>query len=128
MTFIEVMIAMTILLIGLMSVFTAMGTSSQVKDRARHQGMAVQAIQAQIERYQAMNFIDVSRAIPVAPRSVGFEIPGMRIPAGATTAGTAQRLATSTTTRLHLSFTVAWEDVQGPASLTIHYHHVDRGG
>lgn len=128
MTFIEVMIAMTILLIGLMSVFTAMGTSSQVKDRANHQGRAVQAIQEQIERYQAMSFTEVARTIPVAPSSVSFDVPGVPLASGVARAGEIRRELTSTSTRLHLTVTVTWEDIQGPASLTVHYHHVDRGG
>lgn len=118
---------MTILLIGVLSVFTAMGTSSQVKDRARHQGIAVQAIQERIETYQAMSFSEVARSVPAAPNALGFPVAGLRtLPAAQ--AGTIRRETDSTATRLHLTVTVTWEDIQGPGALTVHYHHVDRGG
>lgn len=127
MTLIEVMVASVALVTGIFAVFGAMGTSSQVRNRAKMQGLAVEAIQAQIERLQAMSYNSV--ATLVSPTSgMGFAVAGVNQPDGRAEAGSVVREVDSTTTRLHLRFTVDWVDGNGPASVIIHYHHVNRGG
>lgn len=127
MTLIEVMIASAALVTGIFSVFGAMGTSSQVRNRAKLQGIAVECIQAQVERLQAMSFNSVCSAVPKTS-GMGFDVPGVPTPVGRSQAGSIVREADSTLSRLHLRFTVDWVDANGPASVVIHYHHVNRGG
>ncbi len=127
MTLMEVMVASVALVTGIFSVFGAMGTSSQVRTRARMQGIAVETIQSQIERLQAMSFGNVATLVP-ASSGMGFDVLGVPPPAGRSQAGSIIREADTTSTRLHLRFTVDWVDANGPASVVIHYHHVNRGG
>lgn len=127
MTILEVMVASATLVTGIFSVFGAMGTSSQVRHRAKAQGLAVEAIQGQIERLQAMSFTNVGSAVPAAG-AMAFDVPGITPPKGQVDAGSIQRETDSTSSRLHLRFTVDWIDANGPASVVVHYHHVNRGG
>lgn len=127
MTLLEVTAAMGLLIVGLFTVFGAMGTSSQVRHRAKAQGMAIEAIQTQIERLQAMGFASVDDAVP-AGSGAGFAVEGLQPTAGRSQAGSVVREADSTSTRLHLRFTVDWTDAGGPSSVVVHYHHVNRGG
>lgn len=127
MSILEVMVASAALATGVFSVFGAMGTSSQVRHRAKAQGLAAEAIQGQIERLQAMSFSNVVSAVP-SGASMAFDVPGLVPPKGQVDAGSIRREADSTSSRLHLSFTVDWIDASGPASVVIHYHHVNRGG
>lgn len=123
----EVMVASATLVTGIFSVFGAMGTSSQVRQRANAQGLALGAVQAQIERLQAMSFSNVGASVP-AGVAMDFDVPGVTPPAGKVDAGSILRESDSTMSRLHLRFTVDWTDAFGPASVVIHYHHVNRGG
>lgn len=127
MTLMEVMMASVALVTGVFSVFGAMGTSSQVRARARMQGLAVENIQAQIERLQAMSFSNVATLVP-AGGGLGFDVLGATPPVGRSQPGSIVRETDSTTTRLHLRFTVDWVDANGPMSVVIRYHHVNRGG
>lgn len=127
MTLLEVMVASAALCIGIFSVFAAMGTSSQVRHRARYQGMAVEAIQSQIERLQAMSYNNVAASVPAAG-GMAFDVIGLRAPQGQSQPGSIVRENDSTGTRLHLRFTVDWVDAGGPASVVVYYHHVNRGG
>lgn len=127
MTLIEVMVASVALVTGIFAVFGAMGTSSQVRNRAKAQGQAVEAIQAQIERLQAMSFNSVATLVK-AGSGMSFGVTGLQPPIGRLEAGSVIREADSTTTRLHLRVTVDWVDGNGPAAVVIHYHHVNRGG
>lgn len=127
MTILEVMVASAALVTGIFSVFGAMGTSSQVRHRAKAQGLAVEAIQGQIERLQAMSFTNVGASVP-SGATMAFDVPGLNPPKGQVDAGSIQREADSTSSRLHLRFTVDWVDANGPASVVIRYHHVNRGG
>jgi Tfp pilus assembly protein PilV len=127
MTLIEVMIASAALVTGIFSVFGAMGASAQVRNRAKLQGIAVECIQAQVERLQAMGYNSVCSAVP-KDSGMGFDVPGVPTPTGRSQAGSIVREADSTTSRLHLRFTVDWTDASGPSSVVIHYHHVNRGG
>lgn len=127
MTLLEVMVASVALVTGIFSVFGAMGTSSQVRTRAKIQGIALESIQAQIERLQAMSFSNVVTIVP-ASTGAGFAVLGVPLSAGRSQAGSIVRETDSTSTRLHLRFTVEWIDANGPASVVIRYHHVNRGG
>lgn len=127
MSLLEVTIASAVFATGVLAVFGAMGASSQVRHRSKAQGQATEAIQAQIERLQATGFGNVRRIVP-AGGGMAFDVPGLTPPPGQVEAGSIVREADSTTTRLHLRFTVEWVDSGGPASVVIHYHHVDRGG
>lgn len=127
MTLIEVMVASVALVTGIFSVFGAMGTSSQVRHRAKMQGHAVEMIQSKIESYQAMSFNNVATLVPAAG-GAGFAVPGVSPPPGRSTAGSVIREPDSTSTRLHLRFTVDWVDAAGACQVVIHYHHINRGG
>lgn len=127
MSILEVMVASAALATGVFSVFGAMGTSSQVRHRAKAQGLAVEAIQGQIERLQAMSFSNVGASVP-SGAVMPFDVPGLTPPKGQVDAGSIQREADSTSSRLHLRFTVDWIDANGPATVVIRYHHVNRGG
>lgn len=124
---VEVMIAMAILVVGLMSLMGAMGTANEVKNRAKSSGLALTAAQAEIEQLQAQSFSDVSTLVPLAPSGLAFAVPGLRLQTGATNAGSVSRQADSTANLIHLVVTLAWQDVQGPASISIHYYHANRG-
>jgi len=128
MSLIEVTVALSVLVLGALSVFSAMGTANEVKNRARSHGLAVEAIQAQIERLQATNFTEVYKSVPAAPGGQGFDVEGIQLQPGDVNAGRISREADSTNTLLHLTVTVDWWDAQGNASLTVHYYHVNRGG
>ncbi len=129
----EVMVASATLATGIFSVFGAMGTSSQVRQRANDQGRAVEAIQTEVEYLQSQSFSNVDKMVPPLNASAGssflaFDVSGLTPPVGQIDAGKVQREADSTATRLHLRFTVDWVDAAGPASVVIHYHHINRGG
>ena len=127
MSMLEVLVASAALATGVFSVFGAMGTSSQVRHRAKAQGLAVEAIQTQIERLQAMSFTNVGSSVPHGA-VLAFDVPGLAPPKGQVDAGSIQREADSTSSRIHLRFIVDWTDLGGQASVNIHYHHVNRGG
>lgn len=124
---IEVMVSLAILVVGVMSMMGAMATSNEVKNRARSQGLALEAIQAEIEKLQALSFNEIASKVPVTPSGLGFSVAGLQLQTGMTTAGSMTRLADSTTSLLHLRFTVSWKDVQGPGTLQIDYYHTNRG-
>ncbi len=127
MSILEVMVAMAVLLTGIFSLFGAMGFSSQIRHRAKAQGLAVEAIQAQIERLQAMSYSNVCASVP-SSSVMEFDVPGLAPPTGQVDAGSIRQETDSISTRLHLRFTVGWIDASGPAEVVVHYHHVNRGG
>lgn len=127
MSILEVMVALTILIVGVMSMMSAMATSNEVKNRARSHGLALEAIQGEIEKLQALSFNEVADKVPAAPSGMAITVDGLRLPSGATSAGSISREADSTSALLHLRFTVNWVDVQGPGSLQIDYYHTNRG-
>ncbi|MBN8525250.1 MAG: hypothetical protein J0M02_07945 [Planctomycetes bacterium] len=127
MTLIEVTVASVALTTGIFAVFGAMGTSSQVRNRAKMQGYAIESIQAEIERIQTMSFNSVATLVP-ASSGMSFAVTGLTPPAGRAKAGSVIREADSTSTRLHLRFTVDWADPTGAGQVVIHYHHINRGG
>ncbi len=128
MSLIEVTMALSVLVLGSLSIFSAMSMSSQVKDRAHSHGLATEAIQGQIERLQAMNFTEIAKSVPMAPSGQGFDVEGLLSQAGDVEAGRISREADSTSTLMHVTVTVRWQNIQGPADLTIHYWHTNRGG
>lgn len=127
MSLLEVMVASAALVTGIFTVFGAMGMSSQVRTRSKAQGMAIEAIQAEIELLQTMSYNDVVRLVPSGGQ-LDFDVKGLSPPKGVVDPGHIQREADSTSTRLHLRVTVEWVDAGGPASVVIHYHHINRGG
>jgi prepilin-type N-terminal cleavage/methylation domain-containing protein len=124
---VEVMVAMAILVVGLMSLMGAMTTANEVKNRQRSQGLALEAVQAEIEKIQAMTYTQVASTIPLEPSGLAFPVAGLRLRTGDPVAGGITRRADSTSNLLHLTFTVNWVDVQGPCSLSIDYFHTNRG-
>jgi len=121
MSLMEVMIAMAVLVTGIMSLFGAMGTANDVRNRSKYHGNALQALQAQIES-QLTQGISVAAQVPLAPSGTTFPIAGIPLRTGQTNAGTVSRQADSTSNLVHLTFTAAWQDAGGPASLTLHYY------
>ena len=124
---VEVMIAMAILVVGLMSLMGAMGTANEVKNRAKSTGLALTAAQAEVEQLQALSFNEVVSKVPLAPSGLAFAVSGLRLQTGATTAGSVSRQLDSTPNLIHLLVTLNWQDIQGPASINIHYYHANRG-
>ena len=121
------MIAMAILVVGLMSLMGAMGTANEVKNRAKSTGLALTAAQAEVEQLQALSFNEVVSKVPMAPSGLAFAVPGLRLQTSATTAGSVSRQTDSTPNLVHLVVTLNWQDIQGPASISIHYYHTNRG-
>ena len=121
MSLMEVMVAMTVLVTGVMSLFGAMGTANDVRNRTKYHGNALEALQAQIET-QLTQGISVAAQVPLAPSGTSFAVAGIPLQAGATNAGTVSRQADSTSGLVHLTFTAAWQDAGGPTSLTLHYY------
>lgn len=121
MSLMEIMIAMAVLVTGVMSLFGAMGTANDVRNRSKYHGNALEALQAQIES-QLTQGISVAAQVPLAPSGTAFAIPGIPLQAGQTLAGTVSRQPDSTTSLVHLTFSAAWQDAAGPTSLTLHYY------
>jgi Tfp pilus assembly protein PilV len=121
MSLLEVMVAMVVLVIGVLSLFSAMGTANDVRTRTKYHGVALEALQAQIES-QLTQGVAVASAIPLAPNGTSFAIAGVPLQAGKSAAGTISRQADSTSSLVHLTFTAAWQDAGGPSSLVLHYY------
>jgi prepilin-type N-terminal cleavage/methylation domain-containing protein len=124
---VEVMVALSILVVGLMSVMGAMTTANEVKNRQRSQGLALEAVQAEIEKLQALSYNEVAAKIPLAPVGITFPVSGLRLFSGDSMAGSITRQVDSISNLQHLTFTVRWVDVQGPGSISIDYYHTNRG-
>lgn len=123
----EVMVAMAVLVVGLMSLMGAMTTANEVKNRSRSQGLALEAVQAEIEKIQALSFSEVTGTVPLAPSGIAFPVRGLGLRTGDSAAGGISRQTDSTGNLLHLTFTINWVDMQGPGSLSIDYYHTNRG-
>jgi prepilin-type N-terminal cleavage/methylation domain-containing protein len=121
MSLIEVMIALVVMVTGVMSLFGAMGTANDVRNRSRYHGNALEALQAQIES-QLTQGISVASQVPMAPNGTAFAIAGIPVQPGQLTAGRISREADSTSNLVHLTFTAAWQDSGGPTSLVLHYY------
>lgn len=117
----EVMLAFAILVIGLFTVISAMGMSSQVRQRSRALGLATQAAQAEIERLQALGFDSTYNGKT-------FGVQGLQPLPGRSAVGTITRAPDSTPSLLHLIVTLQWLDASGPMETALHYYFVNRGG
>ena len=132
---IEVMIAMTILVVAVLATFSGIGKASTASNRANSSSLALDAIQTQMESYQTLPFStvdDVPRAatspanFATPTNARGFTITGLS-PYSGTVAGAVWREPDSTSSLLHLVFQASWVDLEGPNCMRIHYYHVNRG-
>jgi len=124
---VEVMVAMTILVVGIMTLMGAMSTSNEVKNRAISQGLALEAVQAQIEKLQAMSFTQAAGAVPRAPSGIAFPVSGLVLRPEDGAAGSISLQTDSTGNLLHFTFSVNWVDVQGPVSYSVDLYLTNRG-
>ena len=132
---IEVMIAITVLVVAVLATFSGITKASAASNRANSSSLALDAIQAQMESYQTLPFsavddLPVAAATPAnfstPSNAVGFAIAGLR-PYTGTVPGAVWQEPDSTTSLLHLVFQVCWADLEGPNCMRIHYYHVNRG-
>src|SRR5882762_5803940 len=104
-TLVEVMMAATILVVGLVGMMQAVTIGSEMLDTGRKQTVAAQIIQDQIERVRLMSWTDVA-AIAETPAPVA-------LPVGFTVGGSAfecVRSASNVKADLRrLTFTVTWQ-------------------
>jgi Tfp pilus assembly protein PilV len=136
-TLIETLIAMSVLIIGLTSVFDCMITANRVNQRATNQARAYEEIQAQIETFQIVAFTDMRRSF----KGYHFTVVGLIPPTGFVKTGSvtrADRLFTTanasvttnefgiTETKMPIRFRVDWIDDQGPAFVEVAYVFTDR--
>ena len=137
-TLIETMIAMSVLVVGLMGVFSAFVTSKNVNERAQNQALAYQEIQAQIETVQYLPFISVLQNF----KGYSFAVFGLRHSIANRSCGTVTRLANpdvysvaatnpnrfpNTASSLPMRFRVEWADSQGPGAVEVVYVLTFRG-
>lgn len=138
-TLVETVIALVIVVIGVITTFDALLTSKKTHERATNQALAYQEIQAQIETLQYMPFVTIRQSF----KGIGFDVRGLRPPAGRTSCGTVTRLANpdpysqtmspnpnvfgQTDNTLPLRIRVEWEDSSGPASVEVAYVLAYRG-
>jgi Tfp pilus assembly protein PilV len=149
MTLIETVIAMSVLVVGTLSVFDSLLTARKVNDRATNTALAYQEIQAQIETMQNMPYVDVWQKFS----GIGFQVAGLQAQKTTTAAGLVKfdnRLPVGTVTRLSnanfydtsatnpnafdtsntylpLRFRVEWKDDLGDTAVEIIYVLVYRG-
>lgn len=147
MTLIEVMIAISILMIGLTVVFSSLLTARKVSEQATNMALAYQEIQAQVETYQYLPFNDLQRHF----KGTSFAVKGLLAPlvpgsssVRRTSVGTITRLQNPTPyatslwptnvnafdnsqTRLPLRFRVEWDQDGSTMSAEVVYVLTYRG-
>ncbi len=139
MTLVEVVMAMTIMVVGLFTVFDSLVTSQHVNDRATNQALAYQEIQAQIETVQYLPFVTVAQDF----KGLSFAVKGLRVAVGSPSVGTVTNLANpnpedttlapnpnlfpANATKLPLRFRAHWVDAEGDAIVEVVYILVYRG-
>jgi prepilin-type N-terminal cleavage/methylation domain-containing protein len=104
-TLVEVMMAATILVVGLVGMMQAVTIGSEMLDTGRKQTLAAQIIQDQIERVRLMNWNDVAA---IAPDPAPVVLSANLLTQGGDFI--CQRSASDVKTNLRkVTFTVAWK-------------------
>lgn len=134
---VEVIIALTVLMVGVFSLFDAMVTSQRITDRTTNQAKAYEAIQAQMEAIQYIPY----QALKENFKGISFNVPGLRLSTGATSCGSVTKLTNATPEvadpslnnfaasdqSLPLRFRVRWVDQEGESTVEVVYVVANRG-
>lgn len=150
MTLIEVMISLSIIVIGLTAAFDAMFSAQRLNDRTDNESKAHEAIRAQIEFYQYMPYGTLRATFKGATFDVaGLSPPSQALVPSGTTWPASTPIPVGTVTRMRnpfvndtsltvntfgnianvlpLRFTVRWRDLGGDASVQVDYVFSHRG-
>ena len=126
---VEVMAASTILVIGLGSAFSAMGSSDQTRRRTEDRNHAMVEIQSQIEKLQAMDSVALAAQFASSP-TYTFAVTGLTPPVsvGRTAAGLVEKLAPTSTAYgcTVLRVRCDWEEVGGADAVQMIYFYTRR--
>ena len=122
-TFLEIMVGMTILALGLVATTSAMFTAINANDQTHERNLALQAMESKLEDILTSNFDDV-------PNWAGaYGIPGLDLPPDSTQADVLQIDIGSYEgdTNLHLiEMTAEWARRSGSQSTSMQYIHYRR--
>ncbi len=123
---VEVMCCLTLLVTGLTSVFESMAMAQRTSQKAKYRNLALAAIQAQIEVFQAMDQTAFNTV--VANGTIAFPVEGLPGTGGSAPAGEIVPMTVTgrTSQRTCLRFSVRWKEISGPDGISITYHYVPR--
>jgi type II secretory pathway pseudopilin PulG len=124
-TILEVLIAITVMVVALGAALEAMGGAHRTYRNATDRDAAVREIARQIETLQQVSSVS---AYDRLQGGGWFAVPGLSVPQGATAAGRME-LAPGTTRNddiIRIAFTVSWRGIGADQTITVPYSHVDR--
>lgn len=124
----EVMMAVSVLVIALMAIFSAIGTAAQTNRTTADEILVLEAIEAAIEEIQT-----VSYTMSLRFDGTSYTVPGVE---GANGDEAVVRIsideivdgAGDPTGALDVTIDADWLDMQGPRSHMVRYIHTIRGG
>jgi prepilin-type N-terminal cleavage/methylation domain-containing protein len=120
---IEIMIALVIISIALSAFCSSLFTAQQVQTRTVCQSLALEQIQKVVEQIQYTDY----DGVPPGWDKASLPVTGLTPQAGQANPCTVN-VFNQQVDRIPLRITVAWTDLEGPASISVVYVHVKRGG
>ena len=115
----EVMIAIAILVIAILSTFSALGTSHQVSRSATIRARVMEKIQKAVEEIQSTDFGGFS--------TVSFDVEGAQAPPGRTTIGIIEPVSDIPNRKIKYRIEAQWMDDTSVAVIATMYTHANRG-